>query len=138
MKKIIFLLFLSTGMTAQTVKYTYDAAGNRVQRKLDVSDPSTQRTIETNQDEKATQKASELGLSVFPNPAQDKVNVVIGNLKEGQQVSIFLIDEQGKSLLSQKASIEQSTLDMSLYKPGIYFIKVVVDKETLFYKVLKL
>jgi len=138
MKIITLLLFLSITSMGQTVKYSYDPAGNRVQRKLDISDPNSQRTTDSKADKKGMEKAEELGLSVFPNPAQDKVNVVIANLKEGQQANVFLLDEQGKNLVNQKTSVEQNSLDMSPYKPGIYFIKVVVDKETLFYKVLKL
>jgi len=137
MKIITLSFFLSITCMAQTVKYSYDPAGNRIQRKLDVSNPNTQRTNEEPKEEKAKETAKELGLSVFPNPAQDKVNVVINNLPEKKQAVVMLIDAQGKNLLS-KTGQPQNEVDMSGYKPGVYFIKVMVGTETLFYKVLKL
>lgn len=119
------------------IQYGYDASGNRIIRQLVVSDPNTERTTEALTDEKAKETAKELGLNVFPNPAQDKVQLVISNLGD-QKATIFLIDAQGKNLLDKQTSAPQSEVDITPYKTGVYFIKVIVGKETLFYKVMKL
>jgi len=141
MKRTVFILtfFVSSSLFSQTnIQYGYDANGNRIQRQLVVSDPNTQRTSEAPKEEKAKETAKELGLSVFPNPAQDKVQVAINNLGEKQEARVLLIDAQGKNLLDKKTTAQHNEVDMTPFKPGVYFIKVVVGKETLFYKVLKL
>jgi len=139
-KKLGFLLFLIGGFVgvAQPIQYSYDSYGNRTQRSLVVSDPQSQRTVQPAGEEKVKEIAKEMGLSVFPNPAQDKVNVVINNLKEDQEALVLLIDAQGKNLLNKNTSHPQNEVDMNGYKPGVYFIKVIIGKEVLFYKVLKL
>jgi len=137
---LFICLFLSGLITAQPVEYKYDQNGNRIQRKLVVCNncPQTSRQVSPEEDKKQQEVAKELGLSVFPNPAQDKVSVVINNLPEGKEAAVLLIDAQGKNLLDNKTNAQQNEMDMTPYKPGVYFIKVVVGKETLFYKVLKL
>jgi len=134
----VICVVFSIELTAQPIAYSYDSHGNRTQRSLVVSDPQSQRTVQpVAEEEKAKEVAKELGLTAFPNPAQDKVTVVIENLKE-QEATVLLIDAQGKNLLNKNTSQLQNEVDMSGYKPGVYFIKVVVGKETLFYKVMKL
>ncbi len=135
----ILLMFFQISLIAQPIQYGYDSHGNRTQRSLVVSDPTTQRTEQpAKEDEKIKETAKELGLTVFPNPAQDKVQVVIGDLNEKAEATVFLIDAQGKNLLDKKTNAQQNEVDMTPYKPGVYFIKVLVGEETLFYKVLKL
>lgn len=141
MKKVSLCIILLSyvGIQAQ-IEYHYDNYGNRTQRKLQICNncPETERQVTAEEEKKKEEVASALGLSVFPNPAQDKVQVVINNLNAQQEVIVLLIDEQGKSLVNQKTQDAQNQVDMSPYKPGIYFIKVIVDKEVLIYKVLKL
>ncbi len=142
MRKLLFifiLIFIRNGLIAQPISYSYDNHGNRTQRKLDCPNcPGSQRQIGTEEEKKAVEAETKLGLNVFPNPAQDKMQVEIKNLAAEEPATILLIDAQGKSLLTKKSDQAQNEVDMSPYKPGVYFIKVLVGKESLFYKVLKL
>lgn len=141
MKKI-FLVFSigSVSVIAQPIEYGYDSYGNRTQRKLYVCNncPETERTMTPAEEKKQEEVSEKLGLTVFPNPAQDKIEVVTPpGLPEGE-VTILLIDAGGKNLLTRKSNQAENEVDMTPYKAGVYFIKVLVGKESLFYKVIKL
>ncbi len=141
MKKAILAVLIAINFTisAQPIAYSYDNHGNRTQRKLDCPNcPGSQRQVVTEEEKKTVEAEVKLGLNVFPNPAQDKMQVEIKNLAAEEPATILLIDAQGKSLLTKKSDQAQNEVDMSPYKPGVYFIKVLVGKESLFYKVLKL
>lgn len=141
MNKVIFFfcLFLFVKpMISQNVLYAYDNCGNRIQRKLDISIGSDPNRIGDTGVSKAKEKAMHFGISVFPNPTQDKVNVVIAALKRDEKANITLTDSHGKNLKANQAARDRNEFDMSQYEPGVYFIKVVIGNETVVYKVMKL
>jgi len=135
---LLFLLFCNLTCLAQTVKYSYDHVGNRVQRKLDISNPSTQRSSNIEAEKNGLEKANKLGMSVFPNPSSDKVNLKIANAPDATQATLLLLDAGGRELYSKNMDQGIDEIDMSEFKPGVYFVKVIVGKEILFYKVMKL
>lgn len=59
-------------------------------------------------------------LKVYPNPATNKVNIEFSVTP--YTASIF--NSLGENLLSQVSNSESITLDVSTFKPGIYFIRV--------------
>ena len=64
-------------------------------------------------------------VKVYPNPAEDYLNVVLsGNDNLDLQVSLF--DAIGRNLLINRinAGEPEKTLDVSAYRPGIYFLKI--------------
>lgn len=64
-------------------------------------------------------------VKVYPNPASDYLNIVIkGNDDMNLQIALF--DAIGRNLLIDKinAGEPEKTLDVSLYRPGIYFLKI--------------
>jgi hypothetical protein len=71
-----------------------------------------------------------LRFSVFPNPASDFL--VLEMEKEWSLPRIlFLYDINGKLLQNVKIINHQTRLDISRYKPAVYFLKVVEGKKEL-------
>ena len=136
----ITLILLSLGVKAQpAVKYTYDPSGNRVMRKVIVTCPTCPASgrIEK-KDTTEQQQQTNYTVGVFPNPAQDKVNVNVVNSKTTDTIDIQLSDENGKILLAAKNQPTTNLVDISNYRPGIYYLKVSVGKDApLVYKILK-
>ena len=67
-------------------------------------------------------------LQIYPNPAQDFLNVN----SENTITSIQLYDSQGRLLTTKVANDTSEILDISTYAKGIYFVSVMtsVGKET--------
>lgn len=147
MKKTIiyFILLLGYGLSAQNVQYTYDSYGNRTQRKLVINPINNNRMFvpdSTNTkpeaDEGTMKLAMNYGVSVFPNPTQNNVNLSIYKIPENASTSVTLFDNTGKILQTFKNPKQQEIIFMENYKEGIYYISIIInDKDKLFYKVIK-
>ncbi|MCC6370984.1 MAG: T9SS type A sorting domain-containing protein [Bacteroidia bacterium] len=72
-------------------------------------------------------KNNALGLSVWPNPANESLNVVLGNLNPGNETIIEVVDMLGKSLIknnyNNKAYLKEN-INVGSLSSGVYFIKV--------------
>jgi hypothetical protein len=61
-------------------------------------------------------------MSVFPNPARDKVNIDLSGMEE--PAAIRLLDLGGKVLQSLKAASGMNTLDLGKLPVGIYVVEI--------------
>ncbi|MDT0557660.1 T9SS type A sorting domain-containing protein [Ichthyenterobacterium sp. W332] len=75
-------------------------------------------------------------IDIYPNPILDKLN--INNTVSDLDIEIFLIDINGKIIFSSKLLPNISTIDMTSYKSGIYFLKLKTAMKTSIEKVIKL
>ncbi len=125
--------------------YTYDAAGNRTKRNLSIcigcqvaknKDDNKNPTPE--QTEQAMQMAMEHGISVYPNPANDVINITVSGVNANETALINVLDESGKTITSFQGSASPSQIDMKQYKSGTYFVKVDIGNDKLFYRVIKI
>ena len=137
MKKYLttIVLFICSYCSAQQrIAYTYDLSGNRVNRHyypLRMSNPSHATDSSAIVEKK-------FGISVFPNPAPDKINVGITSLEDGETAKVYLSDNQGKVLLMREQTSKLGTLELGNLKAGIYYIKVYIKSESVSYKIVKL
>lgn len=78
-------------------------------------------------------------LSVFPNPAKDKINLSF-NLKENSKIDLSLNDISGKRLLyktyNAKEGNNQLNFDVSNLSKGIYILNIQTVKGNINYKVV--
>ncbi|MCF8225276.1 MAG: T9SS type A sorting domain-containing protein [Bacteroidales bacterium] len=69
-------------------------------------------------------------LSVYPNPAVDRINVKLNTDKQ-ENPEIMILDLTGKTVLKfdgvsvMKDHAVKAELDIDELKPGIYFVKVI-------------
>jgi hypothetical protein len=73
-------------------------------------------------------------LSVYPNPANDKITLMIGDKPVNNAVVLFW------NVLGEKVSVAEmtsSTIDVSGLKAGIYLMEVIVDGERMVQRVIK-
>lgn len=65
---------------------------------------------------------SDAGISLFPNPASNKINIVVN--QDQKVISLTVIDMLGKVILTKN---ETKLLDVSSLQKGTYFIKIKTD-----------
>jgi len=75
-------------------------------------------------------------LSVFPNPAQDQINISI----EGLQINaIQLFNVHGQILLTEpNHELKRTSLDIGHLSSGIYFLKVLIGEDEVTRKIVVL
>ena len=79
----------------------------------------------------------EIELSIYPNPASE--NLQIEFKKYGEYDATYqLIDLTGKILLESKVQNTTSSLEIGLYKPGVYMLNVISKSEKIkTFKIIK-
>lgn len=134
-------------LTANT-QFGYDGAGNRIERSLF---PFKTIDITEERDPEAEKTAAQYGLKVFPNPLVDGSSVTVGLSSLGDnpsgEATMYVLDNTGKILFSQKMNIGElnsgssataySKIDLSHYSGGMYFLKISIGSEELFYRLVK-
>ena len=71
-------------------------------------------------------QATNIGLSVFPNPANDKITIEIsGETKAG---SVAILNMEGQELIKQKISDRKTLIDIRNLLSGVYFVRLTNDR----------
>ena len=147
MKKILVLLALVAvaGYTnAQTckIKIYYDANGNRIQRVLQCESgrPAGDQVV-TRSEQKLINGFGDLNegaYQVYPNPAENKVNIKLDAAMLTKGCSITMNDLTGKVLFQQnKVSDAVTSISLDGLADGTYFIQIVSGKDRHTVKVVK-
>ncbi len=77
-------------------------------------------------------KEGEIGMTVYPNPAQNKVNVTLENMTEGD-ATILILDITGKVMSNTQQPLSEGynalILNVANLSSGLYYIKVQLQSE---------
>lgn len=151
MKHILLLIFtccVTNATKAQTLEFTYDSAGNQIQRELVtifLNSLLSSNTKEGTEEEEETllPKANSLNenstiIEFYPNPVIDLLNVEWDPTLLPTEIMLF--DNKGKLLQLKKVyeGTVRETFDLSTYASGIYYIRVFdSNKQSKSYKIIK-
>ena len=81
--------------------------------------------------------ALNISLSVFPNPTSDFLTLKVEDYNN-ETLSYNLIDEQGKLILSEQITNQETQVAMSTLARGSYFINIVqTNKQIQTFKIIK-
>jgi hypothetical protein len=78
-----------------------------------------------------------LGYSVYPNPTEGKIRLVIKSFNDGD-FRFRLYNLSGTVLLEKKIIDEETEISMESQTPAIYFLRVIRDnREVKVFKIVK-
>ncbi len=154
-RQIIAILFwiLAAQITiAQTtqgncvIKFTYDAAGNRIKRvescggliqkasEADLSNPPANE--ESNNESIAQEPNDDLAIAVlFPN--QTSATCIVSLNKEITNATLALYDNQGKQVHYERVNGKDIPLNLSGFSAGTYIVIVSTENKTVHKTVVK-
>lgn len=144
MKKFLLVALMSlvcNVIFCQTpvLKFTYDAAGNRISR-----DVIYLKTNEEINDTSAiiqpfTELLDEMNISIFPNPTKGELEIQIKNLVNGESkiCEIYLYGMNGQMLLRDQVVNNRKKLDLSAFQSGMYLLRIEIDKHSREWKIIK-
>jgi len=82
-------------------------------------------------------KKINLEVSAFPNPTKNNLILAI-NDNDFSNLTFQLFEISGKFLQEKKIVNNQTTIDLSKYSPGIYFVKILKENQELkSFKIIK-
>ena len=78
-------------------------------------------------------------VTVFPNPANGKINVKLSSLNENPDYKLFVTDETGHILYKKQLTEPDTQVDISSFADGMYFLNIIdeVNKNAFVQKVIK-
>jgi hypothetical protein len=76
-----------------------------------------------------------LRLSVYPNPATDKISIEISVVTE--QSILTIVNVEGQELIKQKITDRKTQVDISSLPPGIYFLKITGERMAQVEKIIR-
>jgi hypothetical protein len=138
----LVLLFFTYYAQAQTckIKIYYDDNGNRVLRAKECGKPAPDEPIlqtETKQTDSFRNLTSGT-YQVYPNPAENKVNIKLDADVLAKGCSLSLTDITGKVLYQQHAVTDVvSAIDLQGYADGAYFIIIATSNDRHTVKIVK-
>ena len=136
-KTSIFILLLSIAMniSAQSVSYSYDNAGNRTARRtftMSKSPSAPEQTITAIPD-----IIAEKSVVIYPNPTKGIVTVEIKDYTDKLQAEFRLTDLSGRTITNRKAVSRTQTFDLSGQIAGVYLLQIRINNESVVWKIIK-
>jgi len=134
---LIALLLLSIQVFGQSQKFWYDASGNRTSRKT-IGLKSESRIIDNkNPTEDISDQVGEKEILIYPNPVKSQLTIEIKGYEEGLNAGFYVSDQGGRQLLSRRNVSQSTTLDLSGYSPGVYFLIIIINNERSKWTIIK-
>lgn len=125
------ILFTTVESRAQTVKYTYDLAGNRIRREIVFP------RYKTNDSTHYTDQIADHVIKIFPNPTEGLLQIEVNNIQPDFNATAALFSSNGM-LVSEKKNITSSiSFNISEQPAGIYFLRFRTGEETKTWRIIK-
>lgn len=138
-KRLLTILFLLVSVFSygQLYLYTYDAAGNRTIRRYSVNGMSLMN--EDDEDEKEVQLSKMLQKHQVTIGTTEKkeISIRVSNMDKDTQGEITVYSVNGIQIAKKAIREEETKIDMSEQKTGVYITTVKVDGENTSWKVVK-
>lgn len=128
------MLLASLASSAQSITYSYDAAGNRVSRGLTVSRMRKQERKTLNL---ADGNNLEGKVRLTGDSRTGSVTVEIIGHRTGDRCEVSLYALSGEDLLQFQLSEPCVTLSLGAYPDGIYIVSVTLNGESEAWKITK-
>lgn len=136
-KKLTMLLICAMPYiaSAQSVKYSYDNAGNRIKREIVMKTKSPYEVSTTT--ECFSEKLSEKEIRIYPNPTKGRLKIEIAGYENSDRCILRILNVSGQQILSTHANSACTELDISSKANGIYILYISLNNKETTWKVIK-
>ncbi len=136
-KKITMLLIcvMPYMASAQSVRYSYDNAGNRIKREIVMKVRSSYEEAATT--ECFSEMLSEKDIRIYPNPTEGRLKIEIAGYENSDRCIFRIFNTSGQQILSTHATSPWTELDISSRKNGIYILYISLNNKETTWKIIK-
>ena len=136
----IALLCLSATLSAQTISFGYDEAGNRISRTITLK--STEANIDPIQleEKRYFDVLHQMKITISPNPHGGKFTVAVQNLpdvEEGQSIQLMLHSISGEMIYHIDELQSHNEVDISNRQNGTYLLTLISANDKRTWKIIK-
>ena len=132
----LFSVMTVYGQQPKKTLYSYDENGNRVGReilftRMDGNNPKHEWLP------LAKDSFAEVEVSIYPNPAKDRVYVTMEGVRGGKTAKAILTTITGMVLEERTMSDFTESFDLSKTAPGVYLLELIMDDEKHIWKIIR-
>ena len=128
---LIFTLLIPLTITSQTITYSYDACGNRINREIILS-----RSIDTSE-KTFEEKLSENTIIIYPNPTEGLLKIEIKGWEQSENQSISVYNSNGGLINNTIITSSITEIDLSECANGIYILTITYNNDISNWKIIK-
>lgn len=134
--QILFAMIIiaSSSAMAQTMRYSYDAAGNRIKREIVLN---ANKSPKQASESFFTDRISDIDIKIYPNPTQGQLKVEIVNLEKDDECALSLYSMSGLQIYSKQVTESPIDLDISGQPNGIYIMQILINGSNTSWKIIK-
>lgn len=139
----LVLAAISFALTAQTVSFGYDDAGNRTSRTITLKSSEVNQTDTTDQvveEEHFFDVLQEMKITISPNPNGGKFSVTVQNLPDKEYektIQLMLYGISGELIYQISELHAHSEIDISNRENGTYILVFISGNEKRTWKIVK-
>lgn len=135
MKILIFLLLIIPLSIAgqNKLKYTYDAAGNRIKKEILLTSTRSEEVSTT----VFTEEFSKNVVKIYPNPTQGQLAVEISDAEKAKSANLTIFNLQGKIVTKAIVISNITNLDISSEPSGVYILQINIDGTLSSWRIIK-
>lgn len=119
-----------------SVSYEYDAAGNRICRKI-IPFFATTNGSRADDSTYYVDMLQSVQIKVYPNPTHGKLYLRMMDCPDESAKTLQVYDSQGKKIQEQVGASNYFELDFSSYPTGYYIVELTVGEEKTIWKIIK-
>ena len=144
MKKL-YLLFIICFATlsivfvnAQTIKYAYDMAGNRISRTITLAgQQGAKQGYQITDSVVVNETIGERKIKIYPNPTKGSLALEISGGDDKDQLRFILYNANGQQLLNKQIQSGTTPINMSDYPVAYYILRVQAGDKMTEFKIIK-
>lgn len=149
---IIGVMLIYTNSYSQTIRYYYDAVGNRTEKVIDMGEGKGSGTAEKTKnaykespiDEGIPEKTlkdetfPEQQIKIYPNPTRGLIRLEIPeDPNKNEEIRIIVQDLNGRMIINKSKEALMTELDLNGQPDGIYFLKLKKGLKISQWKIIK-
>lgn len=140
MEKLLLATFFFFCLTAvqlqgQNIAFTYDKAGNRIERKTILLKSSS--ASENEPEQLFEDGLADQAIRIYPNPTEGHLMVSISPLGNYPKGKITISDINGRLLITQEIEGPNTSLNLSDQPSGLYLMTITLGEESSVWKIIK-
>lgn len=133
---ILLLLAINCNLSAKTIYYTYDEAGNRISRYVELDKVTF--PIEPKRGLVTHEMLNGLHVNIYPNPTEGLLKLEIIGFDEHRDYGhISIFDMSGKIVTDSDIKTMSTTIDITSEPNGVYLLNISLNTSSNTWKIIK-
>jgi hypothetical protein len=133
----MFILSAFLSCYSQNFSFTYDNAGNRINRNVVGLKSTVEANADENQDTTYSESIGDIIITIYPNPVNEQLLVEIKGRTGEQKDLVYLFDMKGNLITTIETTDELTPVSFKELPRGTYILQIHTGANTSEWKIIR-